>query len=329
MKKTPVKKVPTPKLTAVTQKPYGTKLGNVIWWNGRLVEPSEATVHVTAHSLHYGLGAFEGIRAYELKNGKTGIFRLAEHIDRLIASCHTGMIPLPYSREELIEATRATVKESGMKACYIRPIAFLDAGPLGVFFDTEKHPVTVAIMTMDWGKYLGAAAMEKGSRIKISSFTRHHPNISMTKAKFTGQYINSVLAKLEARKMGFDEGLLLDPEGYLAEGSGENLFVIKNGRIFTPSVETVLAGITRDSICHVIRDMKLEIMERRMTRDELYNADEAFLCGTAAEITPIAEVDMRKIGTGKPGEITKEIQSRFFDIVLGKNSKYSEWITIA
>jgi len=317
-----------PKIQDIAQKPYGTKLGKKIWWNGRLIEPDDAKIHVTAHSLHYGLAAFEGIRAYEIKGGKTGIFRCHDHMKRLIASCHTGMIELPYSEAELVEACRITVAQSGMKACYIRPIAFLDAGPLGVYFDTKTHPVTVAMMTMDWGKYLGKEAMEKGSRIKISSFTRHHPNISMTKAKFTGQYINSVLAKLEARKMGFDEGLLLDPEGYLAEGSGENLFVVKNGKLITPSVEAVLEGITRDTICAIARDLKFELLERRMTRDELYNADEAFLCGTAAEITPIAEVDMRKIGNGKPGKLTQDIQAGFFDIVTGKNSKYKSWITV-
>lgn len=316
------------KIQHFSQKPYGTKLGKKIWWNGEMINPDDAKIHVTAHSLHYGLAAFEGIRAYEIKGGKTGIFRCEDHMRRLISSCHTAMIPLQYSEKELVDACRDTVAQSGMKACYIRPIAFLDAGPLGVYFDTENHPVTVAIMTMDWGRYLGKDAMEKGSRIKISSFTRHHPNISMTKAKFTGNYVNSVLAKLEARKMGFDEGLLLDPEGYLAEGSGENLFIVKNGKLFTPSVETVLEGITRDTICTIASDMKLTVMERRMTRDELYNADEAFLCGTAAEITPIAEVDMRKVGAGKPGPITQDIQARFFDIVTGKNSKYQSWITV-
>ncbi len=323
-----MKKPPQPKVTALKEKRYGTKLGNVIWWNGKIVQPDDAMIHVTAHSLHYGLAAFEGIRAYELKNGKTGVFRLREHVRRLQASCHTGMIQLQYSEDELVEACRQTVAQSGMKACYIRPITFLDAGPLGVYFNTEDHPVTTAIMTMDWGKYLGKEAAEKGSRLKISSFTRHHPNISMTKAKFTGNYINSVMAKLEARKMGFDEGLLLDPEGYLAEGSGENLFVVKNGKVYTPGVESVLEGITRDTVIQICKDAKLEVLERRITRDELYNADEAFLCGTAAEITPIAEVDLRKIGSGKPGKITKDIQTRFFDIVTGKNSKYSSWITL-
>lgn len=309
------------------RKPYGNKLGKMIWINGQLLPAETVNVHITAHSLHYGLAAFEGIRAYELHDKKIGIFRCADHMQRFMESCHIGMLPNKYTLAELVEGCRATVASAQLGACYLRPLGFLDAGPLGVYFDTEKHPFTVAIMAMDWGKYLGADAMAKGSRIKISSFTRHHPNINMTKAKFTGNYVNSVMAKIEARKMGFDEGLLLDPEGYLAEGSGENLFVVKKGKIFTPSVETVLSGITRDTINHIVADLKLPLYERRITRDELYNADEAFLCGTAAEITPIAEIDMRKVGAGKPGELTQEIQKRFFEIVTGKNPRYESWIT--
>ncbi|MBN8555215.1 MAG: branched-chain amino acid transaminase [Deltaproteobacteria bacterium] len=313
--------------SSTERKPYGNKLGKVMWVNGKLVASEEVTVHITAHSLHYGLAAFEGIRAYELKDKSIGIFRCQDHMQRFINSCHTGMLPLQFSLDELVDACKQAVKNAGLGACYLRPIGFLDAGPLGVYFDTEKHPFTVAVMTMDWGKYLGADAMAKGSRLKISSFTRHHPNISMTKAKYTGNYVNSVMAKLEARKMGFDEAILLDTEGYLAEGSGENLFVVKNNKIFTPTLSSVLEGVTRDTVCHIIEDMGLSLVERRITRDELYNADEAFLCGTAAEITPIAEVDMRKIGPGKPGKLTGEIQKRFFDIVTGNNPKYTSWIT--
>lgn len=310
------------------RKPYGNKIGKVIWLDGKLVPAEEAQVHITAHSLHYGLGIFEGIRAYELQNKKIGIFRCHDHMKRFIASAHTGMLPLRYTLDELVTACKDAVKSSGFGACYLRPLGILDAGPLGVYFDSTSHPFTVAIITMDWGKYLGADAVSKGSRLKISSFTRHHPNISMTKAKMTGQYINSVMAKVEARKLGFDEALLLDPEGYLAEGSGENLFVVKNGKVFTPGVESVLEGITRDTICHILKDMGLSVFERRISRDELYNAEEAFLCGTAAEVTPIAEVDMRQIGSGRPGPLTAEIQKRFFDIVTGRNSKYEEWICL-
>ncbi|MDB5036821.1 MAG: ilvE, partial [Bacteriovoracaceae bacterium] len=208
------------------RKPYGNKLGKKIWMNGELLPSADVKVHITAHSLHYGLAAFEGIRAYEIPSGKLGIFRCDDHMQRFINSCHTGMLPNPYTLKELVEGCRATVASAELGACYLRPIGFLDAGPLGVYFDTDKHPFSVAILAMDWGKYLGEEAMKKGSRLKISSFTRHHPNISMTKAKFTGNYINSVMAKIEARKMGFDEALMLDPEGYLAEGTGENVFVV-------------------------------------------------------------------------------------------------------
>jgi branched-chain amino acid aminotransferase len=310
------------------RKPYGNKLGKKIWLNGELVASDQVTVHITAHSLHYGLAAFEGIRAYELADKRLGIFRCHDHMRRFLQSCHTGMLPNPYSLAELVEGCRKTVETAELGACYLRPIGFLDAGPLGVYFDTEKHPFTVAIMAMDWGKYLGPDAMKKGSRLKISSFTRHHPNIAMTKAKFTGNYINSVMAKVEARKMGFDEALMLDPEGYLAEGTGENLFIVKKGKLCTPSVETILDGVTRDTVCELAKELKIEVNERRITRDELYNAEEVFVTGTAAEITPVAEIDMRKIGSGKPGEITLEIQKKFFDVVTGKVPKYQSWITI-
>ncbi len=312
---------------AVTTKPYGSKLGKKIWFNGELKNAEDTNVHITAHSLHYGLAAFEGIRAYKLTDGSIGIFRCEDHMLRFIQSCHTGVLPLKYTLDELVEACRLTVKESGFGACYLRPLGFLDAGPLGVYFDPQTHPFSVAIIAMDWGKYLGDNAMKKGSRLKISSFTRHHPNIAMTKAKFTGNYINGVMAKAEARSMGFDEALMLDPEGYVAEGTGENIFLYSRGKIFTPSVETVLSGITRDTVGHILKDMNLTVVERRLTRDELYNADEVFLTGTAAEITPVAEIDMRAIGTGRPGPITLEVQRRFFDIVTGVDSQYSKWIT--
>jgi branched-chain amino acid aminotransferase len=303
-------------------------MGNVVWWNGEMIKPEDATLHIGAHTLHYGMGAFEGIRAYELDDRKTGIFRLEDHMRRFLNSCKTGMMPTPYGLEELNNACREVVRQSGFKSCYLRPIGFLDAGPLGVNFDRETHPFTIAIFTMQWGKYLGAEAAAKGTRLKVSSFTRHHPNISMTKAKLCGNYINSVLAKVEAVKLGFDEALMLDPEGYLAEGTGENLFVIRRGTVYTPSVETVLEGVTRDTVISIVKELKLPLVERRLTRDELYSADEAFLCGTAAEVTPVAEVDMRQIGAGRPGEITSEISKRYFDIVTGKDTKYSSWVDV-
>lgn len=310
------------------KKAYSPNLGKKVWWNGRLIPTDQANIHVSAHSLHYGLAAFEGIRAYELVDGRVGIFRCYDHMLRFIQSCHIAMLPNTYDVHQLVDACRETARESGFKACYLRPIGFLDAGPLGVSFNTQTHPFTVAILSMDWGKYLGADAASKGARIKISSFTRHHPNVVMTKAKMTGNYINSVYAKVEAQKLGFDEAILLDPEGYVAEGSGENLFVVKRGRVFTPSVESVLEGITRDTVLKIFEDMNLKVQERRLSRDELYAADEAFFVGTAAEITPIGELDLRRIGSGRPGELTMEVSRRFFDIVTGKNEKYHSWINI-
>jgi len=310
----------------MSEKKKFPKLGEKVWWNGKLISAEDAHVHVMAHSLHYGLGVFEGIRAYQLKDDRIGIFRGRDHMTRFKDSCHISFLPLQYSVDELLEACKLSVRESGFGACYLRPIGFLDAGPLGVAFDRNSHPFTVAILTLDWGKYLGADAAQKGAKIKISSFTRHHPNVAMTKAKLTGNYVNSVMAKVEAKQLGFDEGILLDPEGYVAEGSGENIFVVKRGKLLTPSVETVLEGITRDTVMSIVKDMGLHVTERRMTRDELYAADEVFFCGTAAEITPIAEIDHRQIGTGKPGEITSEISKQFFKIVKGENPKYEGWI---
>ncbi|TVQ80390.1 MAG: branched-chain amino acid transaminase [Bradymonadales bacterium] len=302
------------------------KLGTKVWWNGEMIPAESATLHVSAHSLHYGLGVFEGIRAYKQKDGGLGIFRGFDHMRRFVDSCRISGLPTPYSTEELLEACKSTVRESGFEACYLRPIGFLDAGPLGVAFDANTHPFTIAILSMDWGKYLGADAANQGAKIKISSFTRHHPNIAMTKAKLTGNYINSVMAKVEAKQMGFDEGILLDPEGYVAEGSGENLFVVKRGKVITPSVESVLEGITRDTVIQILSDMGVSYQERRMSRDELYAADEVFFSGTAAEITPIAEIDFRKIGDGRPGKLTQEISKRFFSIVTGENSERKAWI---
>lgn len=313
-------------LVSMIEKKNLPKLGAKVWWNGELIPAENAVIHVTAHSLHYGLGAFEGIRAYELQDGSVGIFRGFDHMKRFRESLHISGLPNPYSTEELVEACKSAVRESGFKACYLRPIGFLDAGPLGVAFDKDKHPFTVAIMTLDWGKYLGADAANQGAKIKISSFTRHHPNVAMTKAKLTGNYVNSVMAKNEAKALGFDEGILLDPDGYVAEGSGENLFVVKRGKVFTPSVESVLEGITRDTVVHILKDMNLELGERRMSRDELYSADEVFFSGTAAEVTPISSIDLKAIGSGKPGAITLEISKRFFEIVTGKNKKYDKWI---
>jgi branched-chain amino acid aminotransferase len=308
-----------------SKKPYQAKMGAKVWWNGKLIAPENAMVHVTAHSLHYGLAVFEGIRAYDLEDGGVGIFRCSEHMQRFVQSAHIGGMPMPFSAEQLVEGCKEAVRHSGFKACYLRPLGFLDAGPLGVAFKKE-HPVTVAIMTLDWGKYLGADAAQQGAKIKISSFTRHHPNVAMTKGKISGHYVNSVLARNEANSLGYDEAILLDPEGYVSEGSGENIFAVRRGRVFSPGVEGVLEGVTRDSVIQICKDLGLEVSERRISRDELYIADEVFFTGTAAEVTPIASIDNRMIGRGKPGEITQEISKRFFDIVHGRNQKYRHWI---
>lgn len=308
-----------------TQRPYQAKLGAKVWWNGELIPAAEATLHVSAHSLHYGLAVFEGIRAYELADGGVGIFRCKDHMKRFLQSAHIGCIPMSYTVEELVEGCKEAVRASGFKACYLRPIGFLDAGPLGVLVRPD-HPVTVAILTMDWGKYLGADAAQQGAKIKISSFTRHHPNVSMTKGKISGHYVNSVLARGEAHALGYDEALLLDPEGYVSEGSGENIFLVRNGKLFSPGVEGVLEGITRDTVLQICQELGLDVHERRISRDELYISDEVFFTGTAAEITPITSIDNRKIGTGKPGKISLEISKRFFEIVSGKQKKYQHWI---
>lgn len=303
-----------------------SKLGAKTWWNGELIDTGEAKIHITAHTLHYGLGAFEGIRAYKQDDGGTAIFRCLEHMKRFVDTCHIVGLPIPYDAEQLTQACRQTVAASGFESCYLRPIGFLDAGPLGVAFQKDTHPFVVAILTMDWGKYLGDEASQKGARIKVSSYNRHHPNVAMTKAKLCGQYTNSVLAKNEAKSMGYDEALLLDTEGYVAEGSGENLFAVKNRRVYTPSVESVLEGITRSSVVRILEDIGLPLTERRMSRDELYCADELFFCGTAAEITPIGSLDDRQIGSGRPGEITQEVSKRFFEIVHGRNKNYLRWL---
>lgn len=304
------------------------KLGNKTWWNGELIDTDSAKIHISAHTLHYGVGAFEGIRAYKTEDGKTSIFRCDDHMKRFVETSKIAGLPTPYNAETLTEACQKSVAASGFDSCYLRPIGFLDAGPLGVAFKRETHPYVVAILTMAWGKYLGDDAAQKGAKIKISSYNRHHPNVAMTKAKMCGQYTNSVLAKNEAISLGYDEALLLDTDGYVAEGSGENLFAVKNGKAFTPSVESVLSGITRDTVASILDDMGLELLERRMSRDELYCADELFFCGTAAEITPIGSLDDREIGRGRPGEVSQEVSKRFFDIVEGRNEKYISWLCI-
>ena len=295
-----------------------------IWMDGKLVPWDEAKVHVLTHTLHYGLGAFEGIRCYRCQDGKSAIFRLKEHIDRFFDSAQIGELRIPFSKKEISEACKETLRANQLREGYIRPLVFIGEGAMGVY--PGENPIRVAIITWSWGAYLGEGALEKGIRIKVSSYTRHHVNVMMTKAKICGNYVNSVLAKREAVKMGYDEALMLDTEGYVSEASGENIFMVKNGVLKTTPLTSILPGITRDSIIQITRVKGMPLVEERFTRDELYTAHEAFFTGTAAEITPIREVDDRTIGQGKPGPVTKQIQTAFFDIVKGKNPEYREWL---
>jgi branched-chain amino acid aminotransferase len=295
-----------------------------IWMDGKLIPWEEANVHILTHSLHYGLAVFEGIRCYLCKDGKSAVFRLREHVDRLFDSAQIGDIKIPYSNREIAEACKETLRVNQLKEGYIRPIVFIGEGVMGVY--PGDNPIRVAIIAWSWGAYLGDEALEKGIRVKVSSYTRHHVNVMMTKAKICGNYVNSVLAKREVMKMGYDEALMLDTEGYVSEASGENIFMVKNGVLKTTPLTSVLPGITRDSVIRIAKAKKIPLLEERFTRDELYTAQEAFFTGTAAELTPIREIDNRIIGNGKPGPVTKELQAAFFDIVKGKNSEYREWL---
>jgi branched-chain amino acid aminotransferase len=295
-----------------------------IWMDGRLIGWDEANVHVMTHTLHYGLGVFEGIRCYDTPRGPA-IFRLGEHALRLRNSARIFLMEIPYSEEEIIEATKAVVRENGLRECYIRPIAFIGAGAMGLY--PKGNPVQLAIAAWEWGAYLGEEGIKNGIRVKTSSFTRSHVNTNMTRGKVCGYYVNSQLAKREALQCGCDEALLLDADGYISEGSGENIFTYRNGVLKTTPLTSILEGITRDSVMAIARDEGIEVSEERFTRDELYIADEAFFTGTAAEITPIRELDGRTVGKGRPGPVTKKIQSVFFDSVRGKNKRYESWLT--
>ncbi|MBI5406772.1 MAG: branched-chain amino acid transaminase [Nitrospirae bacterium] len=295
-----------------------------IWMDGQFVNWKDARVHVLTHTLHYGVGAFEGIRCYKAGDG-SAIFRLDDHVERLFASAHIMSIEIPYTRDEIKEAIKETVRVNRLDACYIRPIVYVGYGSMGLY--VEDNPVNVAIAAWTWGSYLGDEGLKRGIRVKISSFTRHHVNISMTRAKVPGYYVNSILAKKEVKAAGYDEAVLLDPDGYVAEGSGENIFMVRKGVLKTTSLTSILAGITRESIIHLAREMGMTVVEERFTRDDLYIADEAFLTGTAAELTPIREVDNRVIGTGKPGPVTQRLQDAFFNIVQGREKRYKDWLT--
>jgi len=297
----------------------------VIWYDGKLVNWRDATTHVLTHTLHYGMGVFEGVRAYKTDKG-TAIFRLQDHTDRLFRSAHILGMKMPFDKTTISEAQRTAVRENKLESAYIRPMAFFGPEAMGISAKTLSTHVICAAWS--WGAYMGEEALTKGIRVKTSSFARHHVNITMCKAKANGNYMNSILAHQEAAHDGYDEALLLDVDGFVAEGSGENVLIIRKGKLITPDLTSALEGITRDTIVQLAAEIGLEVIEKRITRDEVYSADEAFFTGTAAEVTPIRELDNRAIGTGVRGPITEKLQSMYFDIVKGKSPKHMHWLTL-
>ena len=296
----------------------------LIWSDGKMVPWRDATTHVLTHTLHYGMGVFEGLRAYQTNQG-TAIFRLSEHTDRLFNSAHIFMMKIPYDKATLIEAQLEVVKQNKLESCYIRPIVFYGSEDMGI--SAKNLSVHVAIAAWPWGTYLGKDSLEKGIRVKTSSFSRHHVNVNMCRAKSVTTYANSMLAHQEVIIDGYDEALLLDVSGYVAEGSGENIFIIKNNKLYTPDMTSCLEGITRASIIEFAGEVGIPVIEKRITRDEVYCADEAFFTGTAAEVTPIRELDNRVIGNGSRGPITTKLQTMFFDSVKGKSNNHTNWLT--
>ena len=295
-----------------------------IWFDGALVPWREANIHVLTHSLHYGLSVFEGVRAYKTEIG-TAIFRLSEHTQRLFRSAHIYMMPMPFTQEQINQAQLEAVRANQLESCYIRPIAFYGAEKMGV--SPRGAKVHVAIAAWPWGAYLGEEGLEKGIRVKTSSFQRQHVNVTMPRAKVATTYANSIIANLEATQDGYDEALLLDTDGFVAEGAGENLFIVHDGVIYEPEIASALTGITRSTVHTLAADLGLKVVTRRLTRDDIYIADEAFFTGTAAEVTPIRELDNRRIGQGSRGPITEKLQKAFFDVVNGRNPKYHHWLT--
>jgi branched-chain amino acid aminotransferase len=297
-----------------------------IWQDGEFVDWDNANVHILTHSLHYGLAVFDGMRAYRRADGGTYVFRLREHVERLFDSARMCLLQPKFTRDKIASACVDALRVNGMTDGYIRPMIFVGEGAMGIYAPT--NPIRTSIIAWSWGAYLGEEALKTGIRAKISSFARHHINISLAKAKMTGQYTNSVLAKREAKLGGYDEAILLDANGYVSEGSGENIFVVKRGTIYTPDLScSILEGITRDTVIALARDMGLPVVEGRITRDQLWLADEVFFTGTAAEVTPVREVDNRTVGEGSVGPITRKIQARFFDVVRGTDASHPEWLT--
>jgi branched-chain amino acid aminotransferase len=295
-----------------------------IWKDGKLIDWRDAQIHVLTHTLHYGMGVFEGVRAYKTTDG-TAIFRLADHTKRLFNSAKIFQMEIPFDQKTITEAQLEVVRANALDSCYIRPIVWVGSEKLGVA--AKGNTIHVAIAAWPWGAYLGEDGLAKGIRVKTSSFTRHHVNISMVRAKASGWYVNSILANQEATADGYDEALLLDVDGYVSEGSGENFFLVNNGKLYTPDLASCLDGITRDTVITLARAAGIEVIEKRITRDEVYTCDEAFFTGTAAEVTPIRELDNRTIGSGSRGPITEKLQSAFFEIVAGKNPKYAHWLS--
>lgn len=299
--------------------------GEKIWLDGRLVPFAEANVHVLTHTLHYGLGVFEGIRCYRTADGRSAVFRLAEHVRRLLDSAHINLMKVPFSQASLETAVVDTLRANGLTEGYVRPIAFIGDGVMGL--NPADNPIRVAIIAYPWGKYLGEEGMELGIRAKVSTFTRHFVNSKMTKGKTCGDYVNSILAKREALLDGYDEAILLDTNGLVSEASGENVFAVRGEELMTPPLYGVLGGLTRDAVIRLARDKGIPLREAEITRDELYIADEVFLTGTAAEVTPVREIDRRTIGSGRRGPLTKALQAAFFDVVAGREPKYESWLT--
>jgi branched-chain amino acid aminotransferase len=297
-----------------------------IWMEGELIDWDDARVHILTHTMHYGLGAFEGIRAYQRGDGVTAIFRLHEHVGRLFDSCKLMAIEPRFTREQVNAACVAVLRANRMEEAYLRPIVWVGDGAMGVY--APDNPIRTAVVAYRWGAYLGKGAVENGIRVKVSSWARHHIHVSLAKGKIMGQYTNSIMAKREAKVAGYDEAVLMDVQGYVSEGSGENVFIVKKGRLLTPPLSaSILEGVTRDTILVLAREEGIPVSEEMMTRDQLYLADEAFFTGTAAEVTPIREVDDRRIGDGAVGPVTRRLQQRYFDVVKGSDNSHPEWLT--
>jgi len=312
-------------MTLVPPAPSLSDRDGKIWIDGELVDWREAKIHVLTHTLHYGCGVFEGVRAYDTVDGPA-VFRLQEHTERLFNSAKILRMKIPFTQDEVNEAHRTVVRENGLKSGYIRPLSWIGSEKLGV--SPRGNTIHMMVAAWSWGAYLGDEGMSRGIRVKTSSYTRHHVNITMTQAKAVSNYSNSILANMEALDDGYDEALLLDASGFVSEGAGENVFIVKKGVIYTPDLSAgALNGITRNTIMHIAADLGIEVVQKRITRDEVYIADEAFFTGTAAEVTPIRELDRVEIGAGSRGPVTEQVQKAFFDIVNGRNPKYAHWLT--